>query len=231
MIVSVHQPHYLPWLGYLDKVDSADVFVLLDTVQFEKNGWQNRNKIKSADGWMWLTVPVTHKLGKRIMDIRINPTVLWAKKHLHALITNYSKAPFFSLHEEYFREIYSRNWEYLSELNEEMLEYYIQQTGIATEITRASSLGELPEDPNERLAVIVKKVGGDIYLAGRGSGDYLSEEPFREIGIQVVFQDYEPARYSQLYEGFVPRLAVVDALFNVGGDTMRVIREGRRTVL
>jgi len=180
---------------------------------------------------MWLTVPVTHKLGISIMEIRINPTVQWAKKHLHALVTNYSKAPFFNMHEEYFREIYSRNWEYLSELNEEMLGYFIQQTGIATEITRASSLGKLPEDPNERLAAIVKKTGGDVYLAGHGSKDYLSEGPFREIGIQVVFQDYEPARYSQLYDGFIPRLAVVDALFNVGGDTLRVIREGRRTVL
>ena len=231
MIVSVHQSHYLPWLGYFDKVDCADKFVILDTVQYEKNGWQNRNKIKSADGWLWLTVPVQHKFGTSITETRINNNIKWAKKHKQALVTNYSRAPFFKLYEEYFQKIYSQKWEHLSGLNDEMFRYFIEKTGIKTELIKVSALGELSDNPNQRLAQIVKKLGGDVYLAGKGSMDYLCEEPFRDAGISVIFQDYKPARYSQLYGDFIPCMSVVDALFNVGGDILKVIREGRRTEL
>ena len=85
MVVAVHQPHYLPWLGYFEKMDQADVFVVLDTVQFEKNGWQNRNKIKTAQGWQWLTVPVMHKFGQRLGQVKLDQRSDWRKKHWMAL--------------------------------------------------------------------------------------------------------------------------------------------------
>ena len=231
MIVSIHQPHYLPWLGYFDKIDCADVFVLLDCVQFEKNGWQNRNKIKTRDGWMWLTVPVRHTFGTSIAETEIVNSAPWAKKHLHALVTNYSKAPYFALYEGYFHDVYSRKWEYLSELNTEMLRYFCEKTGISTKILTASSLGELPPEPNERLVSIVEKAGGDVYLAGSGAGGYFQEKSFKDTGITVVFQNYEPVAYNQLYNEFISHLGIVDALFNMGENTLDVIRKGRRTVL
>jgi len=231
MIVSIHQPHYLPWLGYLDKVDCADVFVLLDCVQFEKNGWQNRNRIKTADGWMWLTVPVKHSMSQSIAETMIDNTTRWQSKHIQALITNYSKTSFFKKYMEYFQEVYSRTWESLSELNGEMLRFFISTTGITTRIINSSSLGELSVDPNERLVQIVKKVGGDIYLAGSGCKDYYIEALFKEAGISVVFQDYKPEAYTQLYGEFLTGLSVVDALFNLGDGTMEIIHKGRRTVL
>ncbi len=98
MIVSVHQPQYLPWLGYFDKIERSDIFVFLDNVQFKKNEWQNRNKIKTSEGWQWLSVPVIHKFMQKISEVKINNTVWWGKKHLNALVTNYSKAPFFKDH-------------------------------------------------------------------------------------------------------------------------------------
>ena len=95
MIVSIHQPQYLPWLGYFDKIERSDAFVFLDNVQFKKNEWQNRNKVKTDQRWQWLTIPVIHKFGQKINEVKINNTVRWGKKHLTALLNHYSKAPFF----------------------------------------------------------------------------------------------------------------------------------------
>ncbi len=231
MIVSVHQPHYLPWLGYFDKIDTADVFVVLDTVQFEKNGWQNRNKIKTAQGWMWMTVPVKHDFGTSIAQTGINTTVRWRKKHRQALLTNYSKSLYFDRYMDYFETVYGTEYDRLCPLNTDMLGWFAGVLGIETGIVAASDMNGLPDEPNERLAEIVKRLGGDVYLAGAGCGDYFDERPFRDNGIRVVFQDYEPVEYPQLYGEFIPRLAVVDALFNCGDGTLDIIRNGRRTRL
>jgi len=231
MIVAVHQPHYLPWTGYFDKIDSADIFVLLDTVQFEKNGWQNRNRIKTPEGWMWLTVPVEHRFGTSIAETGIDHRQRWGRKHRNALAANYSRAPFYSRYAGFLDDLYSREWESLSALNGEILAFLLRDMGIRTEIIRASSLGELPDDPNERLACLVGKLGGDTYLAGSGCAGYFRAEPFRNAGIRVVFQDYIPAEYPQLHGAFLPGLSAVDVLCNCGGESLEIIRKGRRTVL
>jgi len=231
MIVSVHQPHYLPWLGYFDKIDAADVFWVLDNVQFEKNGWQNRNKIKTADGWMWMTVPVSVPFGGTIADTVIADNTKWRRKHLQALVTNYARAPYFQEYRHLFETVYSRGWDRLSELNIAMLRHFVDCIGLGTDILIASDIGGLPDDPSERLARLVLEAGGDTYLAGAGSRSYLKEEPFRNAGIRIVFQTYEPAPYPQLFDGWIPGLAVVDALFNCGAGTLDVIRSGRRTEL
>jgi len=231
VIVAIHQPHYLPWTGYFDKIDSADVFVLLDTVQFEKNGWQNRNRIKTADGWMWLTVPVLRRFGASIAETGIDTRNPWGRKHRAALATWYGKAPFYRKIAGRLDGIYERVWEYLAPLAEEMLGFFLAELGIGTRIIRASGLGDLPVEPNERLAAIVKRVGGDTYLAGSGCGDYFRMEPFSAGGIRVAFQEYEPQEYPQLHGAFVPGLATVDVLFNCGDEALDIIRKGRRTVL
>jgi len=231
MIVSIHQPHYVPWLGYFDKVDSADVFVILDSVQYEKNGWQNRNRIKTANGWMWLTVPVKHSFGLTIRETGIDNSSKWGKKHFQSLVSNYSKAPFFSDHRAFFETLYSERHESIQALTDRMFHYFIEAIGIETRIETASELGSFPDEPNERLAAMVKSLGGDTYLAGSGSRAYIDESVFRDYGISLIFQDYQPLEYSQLYNGFEAGLAVVDALFNLGPDTLEIIRKGRRTKL
>ena len=231
MIVSVHQPHYLPWSGYFDKIDTADVFVLLDTVQYEKNGWQNRNRIRTADGWTWLTVPVKREFGAAIADTGIADDHRWRHRHLQALTTNYSGTPGFEPHLPFYRDCYSRKWDNLAALNREMLDYFMQALGIETEIVTASSLGALPDEPNIRLASIVSRLGGDIYLAGSGCGDYFQEEPFTAASIRVVFQDYHEQPYRQRFEGYVPGMSVVDVMCNRGDDALETIRAGRRTLL
>jgi hypothetical protein len=155
----------------------------------------------------------------------------WEQKHRNALATNYSRAQFYRHYTEIFDEIYSRGWESLNELNGEILTFFLRELGIRTEIIRASSLGVLPEEPNERLAALVGKLGGDTYLAGSGCVSYFQAEPFRKAGIRVVFQEYNPAEYPQLHGSFLPGLSVVDVLCNCGKESREIIRKGRRTVL
>ncbi len=231
MIVAVHQPHYFPWAGYLDKMDTADVFVLLDTVQYEKNGWQNRNRIKTAQGWQWLTVPVLHRFGTPISDIRIENRSGWAKKHRKTLAAGYARAPYYSRYTGWLDDVYGREWERLDALNGEMLAFLAGEIGVKTPVVRASALGDLPGDPNERLAAMVRRLGGDVYLAGSGCGDYLRREVFEDSGVEVIFQDFHPTEYPQFHGDFVPGLAVFDLLLNCGEDSLGIIRKGRRTVL
>src|SRR5437867_3947740 len=114
MRIAIHQPQYLPWLGYLDKLDRTDVFVLLDTVQFKKNEWQNRNRIRTAQGWQYLTVPVLHEFPQRLDQVRINNQTDWRRKHQTALETHYRKAPHYERYAPAFRDLYRRAWERLA---------------------------------------------------------------------------------------------------------------------
>ena len=117
MIIAVHQPQYLPWLGYFDKIDRADVFVLLDNVQFKKNEWQNRNRIKTAQGPQWLTVPVLYRFPQLICEVGINTKERWQHKQRQTILSNYRKAPFWSLLEPFFEEIFAKEWQTIAELN------------------------------------------------------------------------------------------------------------------
>ncbi len=231
MIVSVHQPHYLPWTGYIDKIDSADVFVLLDTVQFEKNGWQNRNRIKTSGEWTWLTVPVLHRFGDTVADIGLDIRTSWARKHRAALATWYGKAAYYREYASYLDDFYSGKWERLCPLAEENLRFLLDAFGVKTPVVKASELGELPDEPNARLAKIVARLGGDTYLAGSGCAGYFRPEPFEKAGIRVVAQNYEPQEYTQLFGPFIPGLSAIDLLLNCGHGSREVIRSGRRTIL
>ena len=117
MIVAIHQPQFMPWLGYFDKMDSCDVFVLLDNVQYKKNEYQNRNRIKTSKGWQWLTVPVNYKFPQKINEVMIENSSDWRKKHLHALETNYGKSPYFERYIDRFNGFYQQEWHSLSPVN------------------------------------------------------------------------------------------------------------------
>lgn len=151
MIVSIHQPHYFPWMGYFDKIKSSDVFVLLDVVQFEKNGWQNRNRIKTPGDPAWLTVPVLHDFGTSIADTLIKNDTMWHRKHRNAFQCNYAKAPFYGTYKPWLDDVYGRAWSKLCDLNIFILDFLLSEFKIPTQVVKASDLGELPTDPNQRL--------------------------------------------------------------------------------
>lgn len=228
MRVAIHQPQYLPWLGYFDKMDQVDSFVLLDDVQFKKNEWQNRNRIKTAAGWQWLTVPVLHHSSQRISEVKINPTVPWARKHLQALVSNYASAPFFDVHRPFFEDVYAREWNSLLELNLATISYLVEALAIRTKLVLASSL-PLPAgvEATDRLVAICQALEADMYLSGAGGRGYLDLTRFDEVGIRVCFQAFQTRPYPQCFGVFIPDLSIVDLLFNCNGDSLHILRQGR----
>jgi hypothetical protein len=224
-VVAIHQPQYLPWLGYFDKLDRCDVFCLLDTVQYKKNEFQNRNRIKTADGWQWLTVPVTYSFPQRIEEVGVNQTVDWQRKHLQALKTNYSKAPFFNTYYATFEEFYQQSYEMVVEVNLASIELLMGFLGLERELVLASSLQLETEDSTLRLVKICQSLGGDFYLSGRDGAKYMDVDLFASNQIDILYQDFKHPQYPQCYGPFEPNMSVVDLLFNCGPESLTTIRK------
>jgi hypothetical protein len=226
MIVAVHQPQYLPWLGYFDKIDRADVFVLLDTVQYKKNEWQNRNRIKTARGPQWLTVPVTYRFPQRIGEVGVNNRVRWQHRQRQALLTSYRHAPYWGDVAPFLDEILDPQWDRLAPLNIFAVRRLAVILGITTPIHVASELPAFPEDPDARLIAIASHFGADTYLAGAGGRDYMDLERYGDKGIKVLFQEYRHPVYTQRFGAFEPFMSVLDLLFNQGIESLRILRRG-----
>ena len=227
MILAAHQLHYLPWLRYFHKLAAADTFVVLDNIQFNKNGWQNRNKIKTPQGGTLLTVPVLQKFQQLISEVQIDEKQPWARKHGRAIEVHYQKAPFFKEHERFFRGVYERPWESLNELNYEIFFYLVKALGIKTRILQSSELS-LKGEATDRLIGICKELGARAYLTGAYATQvYLDPALFEREGIELVMQEYECPRYPQLYPeaGFVPELSIIDLLFNEGPKSLDLLKQ------
>ncbi|TAJ07285.1 MAG: hypothetical protein EPO61_15110 [Nitrospirae bacterium] len=227
MRVAIHQPQYLPWLGYLDKIDRADVFVILDTVQFKKNEWQNRNRIRTAQGCQWVTVPVLHRFGQPINEVRINPSEAWGAKHVRTIEMHYARAPYREPFLEGLRAICRRPWERLSDLNVAVLAWLLDAYGITTPLRMASEM-TLRDEPTDRLIDICRTVGGTSYLAGAGAAGYMDRPRFEASGIRLEVQDFHHPVYAQCYEPFMPGMAAIDLLFACGGEALRLLRRARQ---
>ncbi len=174
MIVTIHQPQYLPWLGYFDKISRADIFILLDNVQFKKNEWQNRNRIRTPQGWQWLTVPVLHDFGTKINEMKINNRDTWRKKHLRALELNYAKAPYFDMYFPHFQQILEMEWDNLSGINICLVGKLMELLGIKTKTVLASQY-EASAHKTLRLVDLCRHFGACTYLSGEGGLQYLEK--------------------------------------------------------
>jgi hypothetical protein len=225
MRIAIHQSHYLPWQAYFDKIARADLFVVLDDVQFTKNGWQNRNKIKTPQGGIYLTVPVRAHRGQRIADVAIDPNRDWARRHWRSLQMSYGRAPFFGWHREALEGLYTTEWPDLLSLNQALLLYCLRALEIATPVVRSSDLS-VGGESTMRLIEICRAVGADSYLTGACALDaYLDASAMRAAGISVVVQDWEAPRYRQQYPrtGFVPDLSILDLLLNEGPHSLDIL--------
>lgn len=228
MILAAHQLHYLPWLRYFHKIASCDTFVVLDNIQFNKNGWQNRNKIKTERGASLVTVPVLQSFQQSLSDVQIDNKQPWRKKHGGLFQSNYRKSPYFKDHETFFHRVYENQWERLNDLNYEILFYLLKALGIQMRVIRSSEL-TLKGEGTERLVKICKEVGARVYLTGAYAVQvYLDESLFKREGIELLYQEFECPNYPQLYPevGFVPELSVVDLLFNCGPKSLEVLMGG-----
>lgn len=215
MILAAHQPQFLPWLGYFDKMRGCDVFVLLDDAQFKKNEWQNRNRVWSRQGWRWLTVPVLRHFPEDIRSVRVNNAVDWRDKHWKTLSQTYCKARCFQAMSGPWERMYAGPWESLLELNLHTVDALRGPLGVGTRLELSSASG-VGGRSTQRLVDLCRKFGADTYLAGAGGREYMELRLFEEASIRVVFQDYRPREYAQFGGAFVPRLSALDLVFHHG---------------
>jgi hypothetical protein len=226
MLVAIHQPEHLPWLGFFEKLLRADVFVLLDDVQFSKGDFQNRNRVKGRGGAQWLTVPVAHRFGQRIDEVELAGDS-WRSKHWRTLVACYARAAHFDEFAGEFEEFYGRTWSKLSELNVAAIDLLARSFGLEKKLVFSSTLGAKGRK-SELVLNICKAVGASTYYSGRAGGAYLDAEAFRRAGVEIVVQQFEHPVYEQLFvkeQGFVPNLSAVDLLFNRGAEGRGLISE------
>lgn len=225
-VVAIHQPETLPWLGFMDKLGSSDIFVLLDDVQFEKNYFQNRNRIRAPtpEGWCWLTIPILTKgrYGQVINNVEINNTFGWREKHLATLKQNYSSAPYFELYFPILQALYRKNWLHLVDFNIEIILWISDAFGTKPNILRSSDLG-VRGKRSVLLLELCQKLGATVYLSGVSGREYLELDLFQVAGIEVRFQQFRHPIYRQCYEPFIPCMSSVDLLFNYGPEAQRLL--------
>lgn len=228
MIVSINQPAYLPWLGYFHRIAVSDLHIVLDHVQFEKNGYGNRNKVRTKDGWCWLTVPLKTK-GKfgdlRLDQVEIADNPDWAAKHGAALAQYYGRAPHYAAHAAALKDWYGRPWGRLGELTRATTRYQLDALGIRTPLLFSSEMG-VTGAKDELILNLCRAVGATTYLSGPLGRDYIREERFTAAGVRLAYHDYTHPAYPQRYPGFEPTMAALDLLLNHGPDSLRIIRQG-----
>ena len=227
MIVTIHQPNHLPYLGFFDKMASADVFVLYDNTQYASYdvAFQNRNKIRTSDkqGWIWLTVPVTAKLGTLIKDVKIADQH-WRKKHWKSIEMNYGKAPYFSKYKEIFQAIYDKEWDNLADFNIALITALRDAFGIKTKLVRGSDIiPHLEAKATDALVQICTTLKATVYISGRDGETYLELGKFKDKNIAVEFLNYVHPEYPQAYPGFQPYMCALDLLFNAGPKSLEIL--------
>jgi len=219
MIMAGHQPNYLPWLGYFDKMKKCDVFVIEDTVQFEYHGYTNRNRIKTRDGVRWLTVPAKAPARRQpITEVEIanDSDRKWRRRHWGTLQANYGGAPHWSEYNGFFEEVYARKWERLIDLNMHLIKGIMGFLGIDRVLVLASALGA-KGTKSQLIIAQCKALGADAYLSGAGAKAYVDTLEFKDAGIELVFQEFKYPTYLQLHGDYIANLSVIDYLFCTGG--------------
>lgn len=220
-VVAIHQPNYLPWLGFFHKAARADLLIGLDTVQFTRGGVTNRNLILGPQGPLLLTVPVT-RTGGAIRELEISPAARWQEKHYRSFAQCYRRAPFWGEHEPFLRSIYlERRWQHLADLNEAIIRYLLGALGIPTPYVRAAELG-VDGGSTDLLVGLTRAMGGTTYLSGPSGREYLDESRFAGAGLGLAYHDFVHPVYPQGRRGeFVPNLSAFDLLLWAGPGYFR----------
>ena len=229
MIVSIMQPAYLPWLGFFDRIAASDVLILLDHVLIDRNSktkFANRNRIRTPDGWTWLTVPIRSKgrHGELLLnEIEVNNETDWRAKHWRAIEMNYRRAPHFADYAAPFQVMFETEWTRLAALNAAGQKIFTEALGIGTR-TMLSSEMDCRETKDRLIVELCEKAGATAYISGPFGRDYLKPEDFRAAGVELLFHDYDHPEYKQCFEGFEPYMSAIDLLFNHGPEALQILR-------
>lgn len=232
-ICAIHQPNFLPWLGYFDKINKSDVFIIMDNVQFPKTGgvWTNRVKIAVKSKAHWLTVPIARNYhGVRLIkDMEINNITQWRTRIIKTIEHNYKKCPFFKDEWEYITTLLSYDTPSLSEFNIHAIVSLTDYLGFnISKFVIGSSLKSGGNATN-LLISMSKAVDGFAYMCGAGAGDYQEDEKFTMAGIKLKYQNFKHMIYKQYNtQQFIPGLSILDSLFNCGKKTVREFLEKSR---
>ncbi|MBP7927625.1 WbqC family protein [Patescibacteria group bacterium] len=227
--ILILQPMFIPWIGYFNMINLCDVFVILDTVQFSKQSWQQRNKIGSVRGPIWLTIPVKRNFGVLVKDAEINYSENWVHSHLRSIHLNYCRTKYFdevyTLLEKHYLNSYQKVCDFTSNIIVDIASYL----GITTEIIFASSLPtHKPLVPKDYLINICKHFGAKKYINGPAGRVLYTEQEFKDHDIDLIFHDYAHPTYSQAHGSFTPYLSTIDLLFNHGSDSLAIISQGSK---
>lgn len=221
--VCIHQPDFVPYLGFFHRLLLSDQFILLDDAQFIKGGWQNRDQIKSRSGPVWLTLSIVRKFPQVINEVRLADGEQWIENNLNLIRDCYAKARCFDEIYPRIELAYRRGHERMVDLNLAMLELAFDYFDINMPVTYASDYA-LKTKSTQRLVELVGLFGGSTYLTGTGSRDYLDESLFQQAGIRVEWQRFKHPVYPQLYGDFQPMLSCLDVLFNCGRESAAILR-------
>ncbi len=232
MKVVILQPSYIPWRGYFDQINQADLFIFYDDVQYDKHGWRNRNQIKTSQGMQWLTIPVHSKgvtEGIPIKDVRIDWSKKWAKKHLKSLKFAYAKAPYLEKHFSWLEKIYTRQDKFLADFTIETTIELANILGIKhTKFMRSSSLEGINGSKTDRLIQILEKVGATHYISGPSAKDYIENKKIEDAKISLAFFEYDYPPYEQLHPPFNPYVTILDLLFMKGENALKFIAKKKQ---
>jgi hypothetical protein len=227
VILTAHQPVYLPWLGLFHKIALADLFCYFDIAQYQTKDYNNRNKIKTNSGDIWLSVPVESKnhFEKSVGDIRIVHNG-WQRKHFKSIQLAYKKSRYYQQHISGLEELLvGRSFQTLSELNLAMLRLLMTQLGIATPVVMASDYG-FKESKSDLVLEMCLHLKADLYIFGAQGRNYADVDKFRANGVEPHFQDYQHPTYEQLHGEFLPYMSAIDLLFNEGPRSLDILMSG-----
>ena len=225
MRVTIHQPEHMPWLGFFHKINMADVYVVLDNVQYRRRYFQNRNKIRTKNGWQWTTVPLERENRDELLikDVKIfREDLKWKRKNLENIYHNYCRSKNFTHFWGAFETIYNRDFSHLRDLNLQLLHYFFEELGIKTEVCLASEMDVFGKR-GDLILDICKAVGATTYISGISGKEYLDFQSFSDTGIEVIMQQFHHPIYEQLTEPFLPCMSIIDLLFNHDKKSLDII--------
>ena len=225
MIVTIHQPDFLPWLGFFDKLLTVDKIIIMDNVQFKKRYFENRNKIRTKQGWAWINTPVLTKgkFNQKIMDVKIDNSRPWQRKITSALKHNYGNATYWEAVGEELCELISKPYDRLVDFNLSVICFFMKKMEINLEYSLASTL-DTDHSGSGLILEICRKVKTVQYLSGRDGRNYLDEKEFIDNGIEIIYQDFKHPVYDHFMGHFMPEMSVVDLFFNHGRDSVDIIK-------
>jgi hypothetical protein len=225
-LVTMHQPNYVPWIGFFSKVAQSSCLVLMDTFQYTKDGIIHRNKIRTNTGTGYLTIPISKDFSRaKIKDVELPSDRKWQAVHWQTIFHNYVKTDYFKDYSDFFQTTFERPYQYLSQLNMDIIHYLLTCFAIDVEVIVASDLKVNPDlKHTDMITAVLKEIGATTFLSGPSGKGYLEIDKFRDNGLSCRFAQFTHPVYRQRYPGFEANMSAIDLLFNTGPHAGEIIR-------